>query len=152
MKDKEVFSLQEQFPKLFDGVNIPKEHNKGWDDLVYNLCDSINRYIEDNNKYKDRDDKIPPVTITQMKEKYGGLRFYHDGGDELIDGMVWFAEKVSYSICEHCGTNQNVFQPPGYWRETICKSCFNKRVKYQKRRKLTQPFRNFYYRIFKKLL
>ena len=43
------------------------------------------------------------VVITQIKEKFGGLRFYYDGGDEYIAGAVHLAESMSYKICEQCG-------------------------------------------------
>lgn len=48
--------------------------------------------------------KIPvrPVTIGQIKQKID-LRFYYDGGDETIRGMVIFAEILSSSICEETG-------------------------------------------------
>jgi len=48
--------------------------------------------------------KIPvrPVTIGQIKQKID-LRFYYDGGDETIRGMVTFAEALSSSICEETG-------------------------------------------------
>lgn len=48
--------------------------------------------------------KIPvrAVNIGQIKQKID-LRFYYDGGDETIRGMVSFAEALSTSICEETG-------------------------------------------------
>ena len=48
--------------------------------------------------------KIPvrPVTIGQIKQKID-LRFYYDGGDETIRGMINFAEALSNHICEETG-------------------------------------------------
>lgn len=43
------------------------------------------------------------VVATQVKEKYGTLRFYHYGGDEYIDGVVAMAESMSARTCETCG-------------------------------------------------
>lgn len=66
-----------------------------------------------------------PFRIDQIKEKYGGLRFYYSGGTEAISGMVYLAESLSYSICETCGTTKNVGSTSG-WIYTICKTCWNK--------------------------
>ena len=38
---------------------------------------------------------IPQVEATQVKEKYGGLRFYVFGGNEKIDSLISFAESLS---------------------------------------------------------
>lgn len=65
------------------------------------------------------------VNITQIKEKFSGLRFYYDGGDDTIYGMVSLAESLSYKICESCGTTINVGRTSG-WLYTCCKECYDK--------------------------
>ena len=61
---------------------------------------------------------IHQVTVTQVKEKFGTLRFYYSGGDEYIDGLVSMAESMSACTCEECGkpgrTNNNG------WLRTLC--------------------------------
>jgi hypothetical protein len=62
--------------------------------------------------------KIHQVVATQVKEKFGTLRFYYEGGDETIHGMVSMAESMSSVMCETCGA-------PGelrglIWRYTSC--------------------------------
>lgn len=71
-----------------------------------------------------RGGKRPPVSvsITQIKEKFGGLRFYYSGGDDTTYGMVSLAESLSYKICEKCGTTINIGQTSG-WITTLCKEC-----------------------------
>lgn len=63
--------------------------------------------------------------ITQIKEKFGGLRFYYDGGDRDIFGMTRLAESLSYAICETCGSTKDVGRTQG-WYYTICKPCYDK--------------------------
>ena len=65
--------------------------------------------------------KIPvaPVTIGQIKSKYGTLRFYYDGGDETIRGMVIFAELLSESVCEETG-GKGIPCSKGGWWATLC--------------------------------
>ena len=61
---------------------------------------------------------------TQVKEKFGTLRFYYSGGNEFINGIVSHAEFLSGCICEKCGTTQNVGTTTGSWITTICKNCY----------------------------
>jgi hypothetical protein len=65
----------------------------------------------------------PVVRIAQIKEKFGGLRVYIDGNDDYIRGVISLAEKLSYSICEDCGTNHNVTQNKKGWIRSLCPSC-----------------------------
>ena len=39
----------------------------------------------------------------QIKEKFGGLRFYYDGGDQYIRGLTNFAEIWAENTCDQCG-------------------------------------------------
>ena len=65
------------------------------------------------------------IRIDQIKEKFGGLRFYYSGGDDEISGMVRMAESLSYKICEYCGTTINVGRTQG-WICVVCKDCYDK--------------------------
>ena len=65
------------------------------------------------------------LQIDQIKEKFGGLRFYYTGGDNTIDGMVSLAEGLSYRICEDCGTTKNIGRTSG-WIRYICLECHEK--------------------------
>jgi len=66
---------------------------------------------------------MPPINITQIKEKFGGLCFYFNGGDDQIWGMVSLAESMSYRTCESCGTTEDVGQTQG-WIYTCCRTCY----------------------------
>lgn len=48
-------------------------------------------------------DEVEQVVAVQVKEKFGGLRFYYDGGDRVIQEVVTFAEDLSMVVCEECG-------------------------------------------------
>jgi hypothetical protein len=62
---------------------------------------------------------IPQVTLDQVKEKFGTLRFYYTGGDDYIRGLVSMAESMSGVTCEECGNPGT--QTPGGWIKTVCK-------------------------------
>ena len=64
--------------------------------------------------------------ILQVKEKFGGLRYYarltsqpEDFDEALFWNRVHRAEGESYEICEKCGTRENVTNA-GRWIVTLC--------------------------------
>ena len=70
-------------------------------------------------------ESIPQVTLDQVKEKFGTLRFYYSGGDDYISGMVSLAESLTGVTCESCG---NVGERRGGgWVHTYCEPCEEKR-------------------------
>lgn len=62
--------------------------------------------------------RVEWIRIQQIKEKFGGLRFYYDGGDDQISGMVRMAEVWADSTCEKCGNKGTRRQ--GGWVRTLC--------------------------------
>jgi hypothetical protein len=65
------------------------------------------------------------VSIAQIKEKFGGLRFYVDGGSDKLHAAIEAAERKSLTICEKCG---NPGEPAGLdWIKTLCTKCRKER-------------------------
>jgi len=64
---------------------------------------------------------IPQVTLDQVKEKFGTLRFYYSGGDDYISGMVSLAESMTAVTCESCGNPGE--RRGGGWVHTYCTPC-----------------------------
>jgi hypothetical protein len=105
---------------LQERVGVLMECGRGWTHLITQLVDDL-------------DDFGLPYNILQIKEKFGGLRFYWCAeGDESGRGLtgterdvsnemqrrVDVAEQDSFSICEICGE-------PGRtrgegWVRTLC--------------------------------
>lgn len=56
--------------------------------------------------------------VLQVKEKFGGLRFYICAGNEQIWALIREAENESYKICEQCGEPGELYQ--GGWMRTLC--------------------------------
>lgn len=89
-----------------------EEYYKGWRD------------IEDRREEvlvtEPRDIRQPctQVVAAQVKEKFGTLRFYYDGGDDTIDGMARMAESMSGVTCEECGKPGT--RTGGGWIKTAC--------------------------------
>ena len=74
--------------------------------------------------------KVDWIRVAQIKEKFGGLRFYYDGGDDHISGMVTMAEVWAGRTCETCGEKGK--QRGGGWIRTLCDT---HEAEYQARRK-----------------
>ena len=56
--------------------------------------------------------------ICQVKEKFGGLRFYINGAPEEVWALIREAEEKSYEVCEECG-EPGELRPTG-WYSTLC--------------------------------
>lgn len=124
MKQEQNFEeyLMEKYPALFYsndkgeiqpadcGIGCPK----GWRKIVDALCESINRYV-------DNEPQVPHVYIGQIKSKFGGLRFYYDGGDDVVRGMVRLAEVMCDHTCETTGARGSLHKK-GSWYVTASDS------------------------------
>jgi hypothetical protein len=90
---------------------------KGWQPIIDYLFDKFEFYCT-------------KVHITQVKEKYGGLRFYY-AQIELrenehyvqydFDTVIQMAEGISYYICQQCGRPGKVRRDG--WHLTLCDEC-----------------------------
>jgi hypothetical protein len=72
--------------------------------------------------------KLPQITALQVKEKFGGLRFYVGPVNTEQFAVISFAESMSYSICEQCGSIKDIGTTSG-WVSTLCRDCAEKRGK-----------------------
>ena len=131
--------IREKYPKIFS-QRCEMSVGDGWYDIIDMLCANIQNYIDNvadrrkwaikwNDEVNDpnydwsdkasfikREERVVPelieqVVVTQIKEKFGTLRFYYDGGDEYIRGLEAMAESMTARTCEDCGS-------PGMARST----------------------------------
>jgi len=63
--------------------------------------------------------------IDQIKEKFGGLRFYVSADSETLD-FIDEMEAKSLTICEHCGKPGK--PRDGGWILTLCDECYKSRL------------------------
>ena len=83
----------------------------GWFLLIKNLCEELKLY--------------PYLVAVQIKEKFGGLRFYI-GSVSATDynkvySIIGKYEKLSYATCEKCGNPGEITK--GLWLKTLCADC-----------------------------
>ena len=116
--------LCERYPKMMVNRNLPMQETcmcwgfecgNGWFNILDQLMGNIQHHIDWKNK---KEEVVAQVTLDQVKEKFGTLRFYYTGGDDVIDGMVRMAESMSGVTCEECGNPGK--RIGGGWVTTLC--------------------------------
>lgn len=125
MKQELEVQLVSEFPSFFRGYEDgdPRqtlmvfgfECGDGWFGLIHKLCEDIRA----TNPPED-------FCAVQVKEKFGGLRFYVRGGTHEIIQLIDDAEKRSYHTCESCGLTEGVTtqaNPGKYWIRSLCPNC-----------------------------
>ena len=95
------------------------QHHIDWKEKQHNWAVEWNK--EHPNELREVPDLVPQVTLDQVKEKFGTLRFYYTGGDDYISGMVSLAESLTAVTCEGCGNPGE--RRGGGWIHTYCNSC-----------------------------
>jgi hypothetical protein len=85
----------------------------GWYKLIYELVHDIR--INDLKK----GDWI--TKATQVKEKFGGLRFYVTGTSDKNWALIRNAEQKSYAVCEETGSEVEVGTWNNGWVRTMCR-------------------------------
>lgn len=110
--------MEEKYPKMFAGKYGGFAVGPGWWPIIESLCANIQSHTDWWNTNRENRPVVEQVVVEQIKEKFGGLRFYYQGGDDQISGMVRMAEAWAGHSCEECGA-------PGTlggkgWIKTLC--------------------------------
>jgi hypothetical protein len=116
--DEFVKSMETKYPKMFGQPYGGFAVDKGWWPILQALCANIQHHIDWWNKNRETRPVVEQVVVEQIKEKFGGLRFYYTGGDEKIQGMVRMAEAWADRSCEECGAPGRTRE--GGWIKTLC--------------------------------
>lgn len=82
----------------------------GWESLLRRCLTAIEAHLSTH--------KDVPFYLSDIKEKYGTLRFYYDGGDDAIEAIGEEAEFWSARTCDICG-KPGVLCGQG-WLQTRC--------------------------------
>lgn len=92
------------------------ECGDGWYGLIMDLCRQVQKVLD-----KESSKFVEGFYPIQIKEKYGGLRFYTTYGNDEIFKLIDEAEEKSTKICERCG-NPGVLRGNS-WLYTLCDEC-----------------------------
>lgn len=94
--DPKVKSLIDTYPSIFldvKGRPIDFYLPVGWSDLMHELLSGLAKA-----------GGLEGITVRQIKEKFGGLRFYAEGLNQVQRSLVSQSEEKSFSICVVCGS------------------------------------------------
>lgn len=90
----------EDHPLLFKQCKYLEIH-QGWASIVYDLSSKLEALIKDNESPDDDIDVIP--CAAQVKEKWGGLRFYMYWSTDEMEKLIREAELLCKVTCAVCG-------------------------------------------------
>lgn len=130
MSPEKTKILQERYPKIFglkENSNEPYglyglECGDGWFDLIDTLCKNIQHHVNWKiERIPEEEREGFQVVATQIKQKFSALRFYYNGGDDYIAGLIQMAESISGTVCEVCGEKATI-RTKG-WMTNLCNSC-----------------------------
>jgi len=83
----------------------------GWYQLIHDLLEELLKTDWDRD-------------IHQVKEKFGGLRFYIGSASQEVHEIIGKYEELSYHICEVCGEKGELRKDCGWrgglWYKTMC--------------------------------
>lgn len=135
MSPKLELQLKEKYPKILKDMygdmmktcmHFGIETGDGWYDLLDSLMHNIQWYC-------DKPEKNVQLVASQIKTKFGDLRFYFDlhskYGDEfdyvtnkndyeVFHALIRYAEDLSAVTCEVCGNKGETFRTG--WHGTYC--------------------------------
>lgn len=129
LKKSKYNTLVERYPDVFKQMesSLPMpyylfgfECGEGWYDIIERLAAKINFELEEDPALNDL------FYVTQVKEKFGGLRFYVTGATEPIWDAIGEAERESSVTCELCGEEGTHRTSDWGWHSTRCDKCWEK--------------------------
>jgi len=118
MKEELYKKIINKYPKVFRHIHYI-ECGDGW----YNLIYTLSRKLE-NEIGRIQEDQQEDFYATQIKEKFGTLRFYFSQETPYMRGAIAMAESMSSVICEDCGCPGE--ERSGGWIRTLCDICWKK--------------------------
>jgi hypothetical protein len=93
------------------------EHGDGWFDILWRLCVDLEPLVADLEQNTGE-----KFEVLQVKEKFGGLRFYVNIKNDVIHDRIYAAQEESFHTCEVCGQPGTRREGNGgAWIKTFCK-------------------------------
>lgn len=138
--------LFDEFPNLYSGLKYI-ECGDGWYDLLYRLSAKLeatinnvstciscghsshvagwcNEFVSPETVLEDelcKCDNELYLCAVQVKEKFGGLRFYMSACNDDVEKAIREAEGEAAITCEICGASGKLRKPG--WMSTWCDKC-----------------------------
>ena len=95
--------------------DMPWECGKGWWPLIDKVAAAIDSF---NAAHPESS-----IEVSQIKQKFGGLRIYHHNAPEDIRKLIDEAIEASWHTCERCGATEGIITNLEGYRLTLCPDC-----------------------------
>jgi hypothetical protein len=123
--------LFNDFPDLFSKLISAQDQiwcPDGWFKIIYDLSKQVDSIIKigdfsfpcDEDRYGDYKDWY---CVIQLKEKFGGLRYYLTHSHPELDEIISQVENMSYNICGSCGEHKGPRKPNERLGSILCPNC-----------------------------
>lgn len=119
-KSKDYAQLIERYPKLYRRCKAI-DCGEGW----FKIVDELSATLEDMIKELEEEFE-ETFYATQVKEKYGTLRFYMSQYMDKMDAAIHKAEYLSSKACDICGKAGRL--RGNHWVQTLCDKCDEEKV------------------------
>ena len=123
---------------LLHGLSLAIQNHIDWENKQADEAKAWNLMVQEGKKpdwWGDRVDspalrKVPrrvkQVKVTQVKEKFGTLRFSVPCRSKTINNYIQCAEHISYVTCERCGAPGEIISTG--WVRVSCPVCEEERI------------------------
>lgn len=103
----------------YRGAKSRYEHlmETGVGNVLYGTKTVTQEAVDEAKATLDEETLKVPVAV-QVKEKFGGLRFYVQAATDKHYQYISFAESMSYRTCEECGAPGKTYTDG--WHTTLC--------------------------------
>jgi len=119
--------LVQKYPSVFKNMdsNVPYDLPSGWVKILDDACIELSVILDEERKRNPEAPDNPLFVPLQIKEKFGGLRFYYMMNTEnndlvrTVQILIDSAEDKSYTVCEVTGKPGELCKN-GWHFKTLC--------------------------------
>jgi len=117
MKMNTSAEVRNKYPKILGEVDIAIPDT--WINLIDQMCREI---VNFHNLFPE----FEYTRCVQIKEKFGGLRFYVESEYPEVSQIIRKYEELSFELCQECGCTDCEVKPTTNWIMYLCQSCCTK--------------------------
>ena len=96
-------------PNGFSGIG------EGWRQALWDLCVELEPHVQAINRQLAAEEQHTSFEVMQVKEKFGGLRFYVNHHSDAIDACIQKAQARARTTCMPCG-QAGTSRTDDWWR------------------------------------